>query len=204
MVILADDNNDKRIQKLKDLLSGSGIPCVAVKSDHIPELPEALAVFAITTSENHLNTVSIRCGRMPLLCFNESGSRIYNKDVVFYSDTDSDTVERFIVDFIKDKYAIDFEDYIVGNLRFTPTEIRYGINRVKLTAAERRILVLLSLRREIWISEKQIEAVCFDGRSSSCRVPVHICNINKKLKSIAGHRIIKCKRGVGYKAEDNI
>ncbi len=204
MVILADDNKDIRIHKLKALLSDYGIPCVAVKSERIADYPEALAVFVITPSENYLNTVALRCRHTPILCENESGSRIYNKDVLFYNSNVHGTIERFIIDFIKEKYGIDCADYTVGNLKLTIAEVQYGLSKVKLTAAEHRILTLLTVCRDHWISEKNIDSVCLGGRSSSCRVSVHICNINKKFKVLAGHRIIKCKRGVGYKAEDNI
>lgn len=198
MILLVDDDRENRTIRLRDALRACGIPCICIRCAAVRDYPEALFAFVFASSEYHLNTVSLRCGRLPLLCVNESGGRIYNKDVIFFDSARFVSYEDFVIDFMKTEFGITPHDLTVGELTVADGTVSYGVNRLRLTPAEHRILTLLAFCSGKWVSEKNILRTCFDNISTSCRVPVHICNINSKAKKTFGRKLIKCKRGIGY------
>ena len=198
MILLACDSKDNRIIDLKNTLIIAGMPCAIVGCDSIPEYPMALAVFTFTKSENYLNTVSLRCKRTPLIAVNESGSRIYNNDVLFCESGDTQFCAEYMLNFIKAKYGITAGEYLIDDVSVRSLEAVSGVSRVSLTPVEYRILSLLVICKGKCLSESIIGKVCFEDHSKSCRVPVHICNLNKKCKTVFGYKLITAKRGLGY------
>jgi len=200
-----DEDKRKRAYDLSDSFAELGLASIVTDMDHIRKYPEAIAVAVFVPSENYLNKVSVRCGKIPIIAINESGSRIYNKDVVFYSENFHGKYDDFIFSFIFEKYGILKGDYSCGELRIVDDKVTLGIAYLKLTKSERRILSMLIVCGG-WVSEHSILKACFKntGKKSSTRVPVHICNINKKTKGISGRPIILTKRGIGYMVDRNI
>lgn len=201
MILLVCDTKDNRIDSLKKNLRREGVPCLSVRTDDVSSYGNAAAVFAFVPSENYLNTLSLRCKRIPVLAVNKSGSRIYNKDVLFYEES-CGSYEDFIINFIKDNYGTEPGRYLTYDVTVDGRDVLCGLNSFRLTPAEYRIISLLAFSRGKWIDEKTIAAVCFDDSSKSCRVSVHICNINNKAKLYTGHTLVKTKRGKGYMLED--
>ena len=202
MVLLVDDEKQPRIAEIRDQVRNSGIPCISVSLNDIQRYSDAVMVFAFVPTENYLNIVSLRCKRVPLLAVNESGSRIYNKDVLFFDKEKHSSYLLFILGFIKDKYGIEAGKYHTYDASVIGREVVCGVNKFSLTPAEYRIISLLAVSRSNWICEKVIADVCFDDPSKSCRVSVHICNINNKAKLYIGHPLIRTKRGKGYMLEE--
>ena len=202
MILLLDDRindmKDKRIEAIRDFFLAEGIPCLTVRSVQVTDHPTALAVFLFTPSDDHLRTVSVRCKRIPILAVNESGSRIYNNDAVFYDAGVHGSYESFILDFLRTKYGITCGNYVIGDLSVVGDAATYGMNPIKLTPTERKILVLLMMCKNQWISEDEVGRVCLGSRSKTSSITVHVCNMNKKFKIAAGKRLIRTKRGAGY------
>ncbi len=203
MILLINDGKDKRIERLHENLQALGIISVAVESGRVREYSEACCAFVIAGSENELNIVSVRCGKLPLLAVNESDSRIYNKDVVFYSSS-CGSHENFIIDYLRKVHGITGGTLKIGALTVGDASVSYGVNSLKLTGTERNILRLLGICKGKWISEENIERICFESSGTSCRVSVHICNINRKFREFAGRNLIRCKRGIGYILEEGL
>lgn len=202
MILLIDDRlndvKDKRIDGIRDSFYAAGIPCLTVRSANVSEYPWALAAFLFAPSDDYLRTVSVRCKRIPILAVNESGSRIYNNDVIFYDPALFGSYEDFITAFLRTRYGITCGNYVLGDLSIVGDTVTYGINNVMLTPTERRILILLVMCKERWISEAEISRTCLDGGSKTSSVAVHVCNMNKKFKTATGKRLIRTKRGFGY------
>lgn len=201
MFLIVDDDKLKRSRVLRDALAAYELPVIITTAAQISCYPEALAVVAFADSEAYLNTVSLRCGRIPLLAVNGSGSRIYNKDVVFYDPRVHGSHAEFVLDFIEKHFGITPPVYKVRNLTVNGTRVNMDIVRFKLTASERRILILMMICRDRWVSERSIGRACFADCKKSCRVAVHICNMNKKARGYIGQRLVMTKRGRGYKLE---
>lgn len=204
MFLIVDDDKLKRSRVLRDTLAAYELPVIIATASQICDYPEALAIVVFADSEAYLNIVSLRCGRIPLLAVNASGSRIYNKDVLFYNPRAYGSHAEFVLDFIKRRFGIAPPIYKVRNLIVNGSEVNMDIVRFKLTASERRILILLMICRDRWVSERSISRACFTSCKKSCRVAVHICNLNKKVRGYIGQRLVKTKRGSGYMLESLI
>lgn len=206
MILLLDDRTDdradKRILMLKDSLKALGLPCAVIKSTSVADYSSALCAFVFTPSDHYLRTVSVRCKRVPILAVNESSSRIYNNDALFFDPVTHGSYVSFITDFLHERYKVTVGEYKTGELTVIDGAVLYGISSIKLTPSERRILVLLMLCSNRWVSENEICNLCFDKRSNSGRVSVHICNLNKKFRLHTGKRIISVRRGNGYKIDE--
>lgn len=200
MILIVDDDKTKRSRDIKSALSEYGIPSVVCGIGHIRHYPETLAVFCAVPSQDKLDLICVRCGRIPVIAENLSGSRIYNKDVSFYDSTACPFPAGFIISFLNERYGIIPSELRYGDLLILPDIIQYGIAGLRLTGTERRILVLLLLCKEKWVSEFCITHTCFRrvGAGNSTRVSVHICNLNRKARAVTGRNFILTKRGVGY------
>jgi len=200
MILIADDSKRKRSTELRYKLMSLGLPCIMVDQDHIRKHPEALLVMTFVSSEDKLNLIAVKCGRIPLLVVNESGSRIYNKDVTFYDDSIYKSYEEFILAYLNEKLGIVIDDHTYGRITLGERSVYMGPSSFRLTVCERMILMLVMLCHGKWVSEESIRKACFSSsaKRNTTRVSVHICNINKKSKNVFKWPIITCKRGVGY------
>ena len=199
MILIVDGSGRGRGAKLRSALLSHNIPCAAVNTLNIAKYPAALIVFAFVSSEDMLNTISVRCGRTPLLAVNETGGRIYNSDVRFYNPDIHKTIEEFIISFLYERYGITAGHYSRGDVSVLRGTVMAGVSYLNLTKTETRILVLFLMCSDKWISADNIGRACFESSGGNKSVAVHICNINRKTKTVLGKPIIICSRRTGYR-----
>lgn len=199
MILIVDYGGRGRSTEIRSALLSQNIPCAVVSAKHVVKYPAALIVFAFVSTEDMLNTVSVRCGRIPLLAVNETGGRIYNSDVRFYDPDIHKTCEEFIIAYLYERYGITTGDYSRGDLSVSSGTVMAGVSYLKLTKTETRILVLFLICSDKWISADNVGRTCFESSRGSKSVPVHICNINRKAEAVLGRPIILCSRRTGYR-----
>jgi len=206
VILIVDEERRKIAYSLRDSLRGSGIPSVVTDSGNIKKYPEALGVIVFAANEGYLNKVSLYCLKIPVLAVNESPSRIYNKDVMFYDERFHDSYMDFVMGFLRDRYGILPEEYGCGDVLIKGDDVLVGFAYLKLTRTEKNILSLLTVCAGKWVSSETVRSTCFDsvGKKNSSRVSVHICNINKKASVVCGRNLIRAKRGIGYMLDQGI
>lgn len=81
-------------------------------------------------------------------------------------------------------------------------EVRYRGTLVSLTPHEYRILECLLLRDGV-VSREQLAAAAWGvaGRTSNA-LDVHLANLRRKLRAVAGRPLLRTSRGRGYTLED--
>lgn len=206
MILIVDEYRRKTARCLRESLWNCGIPSVLTDRDHIERFPEALCAIAFVGSEEYLNTVSLRCHRIPLLAINESQSRIYNKDVLFYDPSLNDSYTDFLLSFLKEKYGFLPDEFGTGDVLLKGDDVLVGYAYLRFTKTERRILALLVMCSGKWVSSDTVRNACFEntGKGETSRISVHICNINKKSSAVCGRNLIRTKRGIGYMLDRGI
>lgn len=200
MILIVDFEKRTVSAKLFERLVESGVPCIYTDTEKIRKYPSATAVIAFVRTEDMLNRVCVKSGKIPVLAINESGSRIYNNDVLFFDEVTHGDSFDFLISYLHDKFGFTKNMCYKGDLSVNGSDVRLEEQICKFTATERRIIVLMIYCSEKWVSEDEVVKTCFShtGKKFSSRVSVHICNINKKSKSAFGIKLIECKRGVGY------
>lgn len=204
MILIIDEERTKRALDLKKALENRGLPTVFVTVDRIKKYQVFTAAVAFVSSDYMLNMISVRLGKCLLLCINDSGHRIYNKDAIFYDECYEDKTE-FVLRQLKDKLFIDPTALQIGELCVEGDSVSVGLSFLKLTETEKNILVLAMLLRGQYFDSRTALEACFHGCGKNAgKVSVHICNLNKKARSVTGRTLICCKRGVGYCLDVNI
>jgi len=205
LILIIDEPGLTRSDNLRREIIEDGLAAVLATEDSIMKFPEAIAALVFTNSEIHLSMVALRCKRIPVLACNLSGSRIYNSDVTFYNPRSGETVKDFLYGFILKKYGFDCKTPTLGDMMLADRYLRIGPVQVRLTPTERRIVALLMMTRDNWVSENSIhKAVSAKVGGKHGRIPVHICNINSKIKSALRVDIIETKREKGYRFKKTI
>lgn len=94
-----------------------------------------------------------------------------------------------------------------NNLFYIDEEKKYAVLLgyvMPLTATEFAVLRIIS-EGEDYVGAEDIALRVFAGKTlTSGNVAVHVCNINKKAKTIGGRRLIAWRRYKGYKLSEKI
>lgn len=112
---------------------------------------------------------------------------------------DADAIGRIMAAYKKLSPEDPAEQYFPGCVRFDGDRIRFCGAELVLTPTEELIVRHLAMNRGKFLSAEHIAAYCLGVGESN--VPVHIHNINEKVKRVTYRPLIRCKRFSGYSVE---
>ena len=173
-----------------------GMPCAVYSEDEfnkgvtddriavVPDDPNAAVLMASATAEMRVILYADRT-----LPFGEIISIL----------SDADAVGRIIAAYRRFVPNDPAEEYALGAVRFDGGHVLFCGAELYLTPTEELIVRHLAMNRRKFLTAEHIAAYCLDVGESN--VPVHIHNINEKVKRVAYRPLILCRRFSGYSVE---
>ena len=183
MFLIIDNTKRKIRAAFKEEMMRRDIPCVVSDLDHADQfMPVSLIIVTEEYLVEEAKYVSSFYGSIPVVLWNE------NVDMT-----------EFALSKYEEYYGIVFENSKINHAVACGRELTYCGRSIKLTRSERRILYFLMYNKG-WYSSEVVAAYCLKGgKADKNAVPVHICNLNNKVRRVAPVHIIDCRRFSGYR-----
>ena len=186
MILIADNTYRKMRVTIREKLLSECIPCAVANTDRIDAyLPAALIIVTEKYIYKDVKYLSDMHEFSPIVVFDEVG------DFTEYVRSVYDTHCRGAFEGERSKRVIfDNGDYY------------FCSRKLYMTKTEKRILRAL-LSRDEWISAEHLSYYCLKrGRYDQKSIAVHVCNLNKKVRSVTGHDLILHRRYEGYRINE--
>ena len=185
MVAIFDNKDSPRAENLKSYLRLAGIPCTVSVSDG--SVKPYVNVFFEDTAHDFTR-------------YFEAPDR---ESIVISSITEGGGAAGFtdtynsVRDVLDVKYGINPDSVCKGKYSCIDGKVVLYGRIITMTDTEKLIVKFLALNMNCYCRTKDILSFCMDGSTNHC-LSVHINNINKRVLSLVGKKLISVMRKHGY------